>query len=89
VEQFQDIRVREQRRKVWRFCLTLRDLHQVGIAISRRQLNQAEPIAVRVKAHGFRIDGHNGPKVKIVGQVALIEKVGHLPVKPLIFLARI
>jgi hypothetical protein len=54
------------------------DLHQMGIAIARGQLDHAQPVAPRVEAHRLGVDGHNWAKVQPVGQVILVEVDRHV-----------
>jgi hypothetical protein len=56
---------------------TLRDLHQLAIAVAARELHQAEPVAPGVEAHGLRVDGDDGTKGEVGGQIALMQPDVH------------
>jgi hypothetical protein len=43
---------------VRRLVLTGADLNDVGRTVAGRQLNNTQPIAVRVETHGFGVDRH-------------------------------
>ena len=80
VKQLQHRRVGQKPRQVGRGLLARRDLHQMRIAITSRELNKAKPVAMRVQAHRFAIDRDDRPKVQPVGQIILMEMNGHDPI---------
>ena len=52
-------------------------IDQMRIAIACGKLHDAQTVTARVKPHGFRIDCHDGAKIKPVGQIVLIQMNGH------------
>ena len=59
MEDLEDRLVGEQPLDIGRLALgSARDLHDIGGAIARRKLHDAEPIAVRIEAHGLGVDRH-------------------------------
>ena len=55
-----------------------RDLHQMGIAVAGRELDQAEPVAMGVEAHRLGVDRHDGAERQIGGKVAAMKADRHL-----------
>ena len=45
----------------------------MAIAITSRQLNEAEPVAMRIEPHGLGIDGDAVAEVKAVWEVTFIQ----------------
>lgn len=52
--------------------------HQVFVAVAIGELDEAEPVAVGQKAHGFGIDGYGpGREDRGGGEIALVEMYSH------------
>ena len=77
VEDLQDVRVLEQARQPRRLDGALAHLHEMGVAVPRRELDETKPVARRVEPHGFRVDRDHGAEIEVRGQVALVEQIGH------------
>ena len=58
------------------------NLNDMGIAVSRRQLDHAQAVPARVQPHGFRVNGNGGSGDKIGRQIATVEFDGHEKGKP-------
>jgi hypothetical protein len=56
---------------------TARDLHQVGVAIAGRELDQAEPVAMGVETHGLGIDRHDRAERQVRGKIAAVKADRH------------
>ena len=54
-----------------------RHLHQMGIAVAGRELDQAKPVAMRVETHGLGVDGHDRAERDVGRQVAAMELDRH------------
>jgi hypothetical protein len=73
VEQLGHTGVGKQLPEIGRFILAGGELHRMAYAIARRQLRQAQPVAMRVKAEGLGIDGNERTQVEPFRQVALVK----------------
>src|ERR1700739_1474745 len=49
----------------------------MSVPIPRRELDEAQPVAVRVEPHRFGVDGDSRPVTDAFWQVAVIKFVGH------------
>ena len=56
----------------------LRDAHEMGVAVARAELHEAEPVAVGVEAHRLGGDGHDRAEIEPVGKVAFM-RLDHRP----------
>ncbi len=77
VEYLGDRRIGQQRLQVRRVALTLRDLDDIGTAVAVRHLHHAEPVAMRMEAHGLGIDRYRVGVARNIGQVAAMQADGH------------
>jgi hypothetical protein len=66
----------------------MRHFDKMRVTIPRRQLDKAEPVAMRVQPHRFGIDGDILAKIDSVRQVIMVKMYGHLAVCPQIVGAR-
>ena len=57
MEQLDDVRVGQQPLEVGRVLLTRRDLHDFGVAVAARQLDNAQPVAPDRQAERFGVEG--------------------------------
>src|ERR1700688_2890556 len=69
--------VGEQLLNIGRLCLPRRDLHHVGRPVAGRELHHAEPVALRVEAHGLGVDRNRALVGGEVWQVAAMQADGH------------
>ena len=77
MKDLEDRFVREQPLDIGRLALARADLHNVRGSVSGRQLHDAEPIAVGVKAHGFSVDRHCAFVGGEVRKVTTVQADGH------------
>src|SRR5215470_13164521 len=77
VEDFQTLRIAQQLGQIGRGGGAARDLHDIGAAVARRKLHHAQPIAMRIEPHGFRIDCHGAGVAPYVGQIAAMQTDAH------------
>ena len=52
------------------------ELHQVRVAVAGRELHQAEPVAMRIEAHGLGIDRDDGAEGQAFRQVVPVQMDG-------------
>ena len=52
------------------------DLHHVRGAVSGGKLHQTQPVAMRIEAHRFGVDGHDGTERKGLGQIVPVQVDG-------------
>ena len=78
VEDLQDLRIGHQLLEVRRRNVVRRNLHHVGRAVARRELHDAEPVALGVEPHRFGVDRNSGAGVaRQIGQIATVQANGH------------
>jgi len=79
VEDLDDGRIAQQFFQVRRVVLAARDLDHVGGAVARRHLHHAQPVAVRIEAHGLGVDRRRTGVARkvLVRQVATVQADGH------------
>src|SRR5690606_26634901 len=77
VEDLGHARIGEQLDQVRRLGRILGDLHHIGAAVAGRKLHHAEPVAMRVEAHGLGVDRHLAVVIGKIGQVAAMHSDGH------------
>ncbi len=65
--------VGEKRLEIRRAVAALGELDQVTDSVAGGKLDQAEPVAAGLEAHGFRIDGDGSAEINAFGQIALVE----------------
>ena len=53
-------------------------LHQVAFAVARRELHEAQPVAMGMEAHRLGVYGHNGAEIDTRGQVVLVQVDPHV-----------
>ena len=73
VKQLGNASIRQQPREVGRANICIVELHRVADVVSRRELDQAQPVAERVEAERLGVDGDGRSKIKPVGQIAVVE----------------
>src|SRR6202045_1030085 len=54
-----------------------RKLHEMRVPIADRQLDEAQPVAMRVEPHRFGIDCNNRSEIEPFGQITAIKPIGH------------
>src|SRR5882757_1300125 len=67
----------QQRLQVWRVARALCDLNDIGAAVAVRHLHHAEPVAMRMQAHGLGVDRYRVGVARNIGQVAAMQADGH------------
>ena len=50
----------------------------MGVSVTGRKLDDAKGVAAQPKTHGLRIHSHRSPKINTGGQIALMQKNGHM-----------
>src|SRR5262249_24708412 len=63
--------------KARRPVIVRRKLHEMRIAIPSRQLNETQPIAMRIEAHRFGIDRDHRPEGEAFGNVVAMQLMAH------------
>jgi len=77
VKQLGDSRIGQNARQMWCGRKRMRHLYQMRVTVTRRQLNKAQPVPMRVQPHRFGVDGNLGAKVDAVRQVIMVKMYGH------------
>ena len=54
---FSTFGIGQQGGQPWRLEGAARHLHEMGVAVAGRELDQAQPVAMRIEAHGLGVDG--------------------------------
>src|SRR5499425_3561471 len=49
----------------------------MGVSVARRELDEAQPVAMRVESHRLGIDGDDGTEVEPLGKITPIKSIGH------------
>src|SRR5690606_26676653 len=70
MEYFETVRIGELAAEIRRIIAFAVEFHEMRIAISGGQLDQAKPVAVGDKTHRFAVDSNLGSEVNVIGQVA-------------------
>src|SRR5712671_3712462 len=52
------------------------------VPIAGRQLDEAQPVAMRVEPHGLGVDRNNRSEVEPFGQITTIKSIGHPGQRP-------
>mmetsp|Transcript_17998 Transcript_17998/g.27408 ORF Transcript_17998/g.27408 Transcript_17998/m.27408 type:complete len:358 (-) Transcript_17998:386-1459(-) len=79
MKELEHVRISQQFAQVWGLGLAFFDLDHMRVAVASRKLHNTQPVAVRMQAHGFTIDGHNRAEVQPVGQVGDMQVICHDP----------
>ena len=58
MENFKDVFIGEQRLEIRRVILSRCELNQMGVAVARRKLDEAQTVACGIESHRFRVDRH-------------------------------
>src|SRR5271170_1208540 len=59
-----------------------RELHEMRVPIAGRQLDEAQPVAMRVEPHRLGVNRDNRSEVEPFGQITAIKSVGHSRQQP-------
>src|SRR5215831_5210495 len=54
------------------------DLNHIRAAVTRRKLNDAEPVAMRIEPHGLSIDRRRAAIARQIGQVGAVQPYRHV-----------
>lgn len=54
------------------------ELNKVAYPVTRRNLHETEPIAMRVEAHGLGINGYDRAQIEIGREITVMEMNAHL-----------
>src|SRR5271165_423400 len=77
MEQLCDARVGQElpqpRRPVGARC----ELHEMGVPVAGRQLDEAQPVAMRVEPHRLGVDRDDRAEVEPFGKITAIKSIGH------------
>ena len=57
--------------------LTGCELHEMGIPVARRELDETQSVAIRVQAHRLCVYGDNRPEVHAFGEITAIKPMCH------------
>ncbi len=77
MEELEHFVIRKQAREIRRSRIALCDLHEVGVPIAARELDEAKPVAVRVEAERLGVDRDHRAGLIIGRQIAMMEAVSH------------
>ena len=77
VHQFQPFGIGQHRLQIGRVILAGGKAHEVLIAVAVADLQQAQPVAVRVEAHGLAVHGYRAGSEDAGGQVAFVKINSH------------
>ena len=59
-----------------------RELHEMRVPIAGRELDEAQPVAMRVEPHRLGVDRNNRSEVEPFGQITAIKSIGHPGQRP-------
>src|SRR6266702_1175582 len=78
MEDLQHGRIGQEPLEIGRVTAGRRDLHDVGAAVARRELDDTEPVAVRIEPHGLGVDRDRAAIARQVGQIPAVQPYGHV-----------
>ena len=77
VHQFQAFGISQHRLQIGRIILAGGKAHEMFIAVAIADLQQAQPVAVRVEAHGLAVHGHRAGCEDAGGTITFVKIYGH------------
>ena len=77
MKEFQYLGVVQKPLQIGRLGLPFGDLHELGVAVAPGELDEAEPVALRVEPKRFGVDRHDRAKIEAVGEIAFVQSNSH------------
>ena len=78
MENLQDRRIAHQRPQIGCAIGAAIELDDMGVAVTRRQLHDAERVARGIEAHRLGVDGDAAAEGQAVRQIALVQRDRHV-----------
>src|SRR5262245_8691095 len=77
MEQLDDTGVGEHSLEARCRVITGRQLHKMRVPVPRRELHEAQPVAIRIEPHRLGVDSNSRSEADTLGKITVVELVGH------------